>query len=161
MTIVTNRKMLVAGLVAGLVACGQQQGGDGSPIQQPGAARSNAAPVQAGNPDLDFPTLNRVEYVMGCMQEQGGQNYDTMYHCVCAVDQIDQRMTYTEYDQAQTFTQLYGMGGERGAVFRDPPESARLRDLLKQAKAAAAKVCFPEKPAARKEVPAKPPIKNR
>lgn len=141
-SVLAKRSMLLSGLVVGLVACGQQQGGDAvvSPQVQPATA-----------PALDFPTLNRVEYVLGCMQEQGGQNYDTMYHCVCAVDQVDQKMTYAEYDQAQTFTQLYGMGGERGAVFRDPPESARLRDLLKQAKAQAAKVCFPAKPQGRKE----------
>lgn len=142
--VLAKRSILLPGLVVVLVACGQQSGhGDVAALAS--QVQSSAASA------LDFPTLNRVEYVLGCMQEQGGQNYDTMYHCVCAVDQVDQLMSYAEYDQAQTFTQLYGMGGERGAVFRDPPESARLRDLLKQAKARAAKVCFPEKPKVHKE----------
>ena len=32
----------------------------------------------------------------------GGQNYDTLYACVCAVDKIAAEMTYDQYSHAQT-----------------------------------------------------------
>lgn len=106
------------------------------------APQTNAAPAAPVN---DFPTLTRVEYVLQCMQEHGGQNYDNLYHCVCAADKVAGRMTREEFDQAQTFTYLYNTPGERGAEFRDPPQSKKLRDRLKEAKAEAA-ACFPAKP---------------
>ncbi len=98
-------------------------------------------PVAAAN---DFPTQARVEYVMQCMQEHGGQNYDNLYHCVCSVDKLAERMSYDEFSQAQTFTYLFNTPGERGAEFRDPPQSDKLRKKLKEVKAEAAAACFPK-----------------
>jgi hypothetical protein len=89
-----------------------------------------------------YPTQTRVEYVLQCMQEHGGQNYDNLYHCVCAIDKIAAKLSPAEFDQAQTFTYLYNTPGERGGEFRDPPQSKKLRDQLKEAKAEAA-ACFP------------------
>lgn len=94
----------------------------------------------------DFPTQARVEYVLQCMQEHGGQTYDTMYHCVCMVDKIAGQMRYEGFAQAQTFTYLFNTPGERGAEFRDPPQSAKLRNQLKETQAQAAQACFPESP---------------
>ena len=45
----------------------------------------------------DFPTQARVEFVLGCMNEQGGQSYDTLYKCVCLVDAIAAEMTHDEF----------------------------------------------------------------
>lgn len=92
----------------------------------------------------DFPTQARVEYVLGCMQEHGGQNYDNLYHCVCSADKIASKMSYDEFSQAQTFTFLFNTPGERGGEFRDPPQSDKLRKKLKEAKAEAATACFPK-----------------
>jgi hypothetical protein len=93
----------------------------------------------------DFPTLSRVEYVLQCMEQNGGQNYDNLYHCTCALDHIASKMTHEQFDQAQAFTYLFNTPGERGAEFRDPPQSAILRSLLKATKAEAAELCFPAK----------------
>ena len=49
----------------------------------PGAALAN-----------DFPTQARVEFVLGCMSEQGGQSYDTLYKCVCLIDAIAAEMSH-------------------------------------------------------------------
>jgi hypothetical protein len=92
----------------------------------------------------DFPTLARVEYVMQCMQEHGGQNYDNLYHCACAADTIASQLSYEDFGQALTFTYLFSMAGERGGEFRDPPQSERLRTRLKDAKALAHSTCFPK-----------------
>lgn len=99
---------------------------------------------EAAKADNDFPTLARVEYVMQCMQEHGGQNYDSLYHCVCSADKIASQMPYEEFAQAQTFTYLFDTPGERGGEFRDPPQSAQLRNRLKEIKAQAAQTCFPK-----------------
>jgi len=109
----------------------------------PPAARAPAT-SEAPRLENDFPTLARVEYVMQCMQEHGGQNYDNLYHCVCAADTIASKLSYEDFGQAQTFTYLFSMAGERGGEFRDPPQSEELRTRLKEAKALAQGTCFPK-----------------
>jgi hypothetical protein len=97
----------------------------------------------------DFPTLARVEYVLQCMLERGGQNYDNLYHCACAADTVASKMSYEEFSESLTFTYMFSTPGERGGQFRDPPESKRLRELLKESKALAQTKCFPpQSPAA-------------
>ena len=81
----------------------------------------------------DFPTQARVEFVLGCMNEQGGQTYDTLYKCVCLVDAIAAEMTHAEFAQAQVFSQLRSTAGERGGVFRDPDQARALVDKLEGA----------------------------
>ena len=91
----------------------------------------------------DFPTQARVEFVLGCMDERGGQSYDTLYPCVCTIDGIASRMTYREYTAAETLSFLYGTPGERGGMFRDAAPRSRkrikeLRTVRREAEAA----CF-------------------
>ncbi len=74
----------------------------------------------------DFPTQVRVEFVLGCMSEQGGQSYDTLYKCVCLIDAIAVEMTHSEFAEAQVFSQLRSTAGERGGVFRDPDQAQSL-----------------------------------
>ncbi len=91
----------------------------------------------------DFPTQARIEYVLQCMDDHGGQNLNNLYHCVCAVDTLAAAMKYDDYNQALIFTQAFNMGGDRGAEFRDPPQSARLRERLKEVQAKTDESCFP------------------
>ncbi len=93
----------------------------------------------------DFPTQARMEYVLQCMDDHGGQHLNNLYHCVCAADTLAAGMRYDEYTQAQVFTQAFNMGGDRGGEFRDPPQSARLRDKLKAVQADVETSCFPAK----------------
>jgi hypothetical protein len=87
----------------------------------------------------DFPTQARVEFVLGCMNEQGGQSYDNLYRCVCVVDAIAAEMSHEEFAQAQVFSQLKSTAGERGGVFRDPDQAqslvAKLAAVVERAKA--------------------------
>jgi hypothetical protein len=119
---------------------------------KPAPEAAKPAVDQASQPQLNnFPTLTRIEYVLQCMEQHGGQNYDNLYHCACSIDHIASKMTYEEFDQAQAFTYLFNTPGERGGEFRDPPQSEKLRTLLKSTKAEAAEKCFPavvKKPAA-------------
>jgi aminopeptidase-like protein len=102
--------------------------GLGLALLSPGVARAN-----------DFPTQARVEFVLGCMNDQGGQNYDALYKCVCLVDAIAAEMSHDEFAEAQVFSQLRSTPGERGGVFRDPDQArslvAKLQAVIERGKA--------------------------
>ena len=91
----------------------------------------------------DFPTQARVEFVLACMNLEGGQSYDTLYPCVCMIDRIASQISYEDYTTAETLSFLYSTPGERGGIFRDAAPEARSRieqfqTLHEEAKA----VCF-------------------
>jgi hypothetical protein len=90
----------------------------------------------------DFPTQARVEFVLGCMAEQGGQSYDTLYKCVCLVDAIAAEMSHEDFAQAQVFSQLRSTAGERGGVFRDPDQAGALIANLEAALEHGKAKCF-------------------
>ena len=91
----------------------------------------------------DYPTRDRVEYVLNCVAQHGGLTYITQYACGCKIDKIAEKLTFTEFEAAKTFTYLSkGQTGDAGAVFRDPAQSKDLRTRLKEAEASAEKSCF-------------------
>jgi hypothetical protein len=90
----------------------------------------------------DFPTQARVEFVLGCMNEQGGQSYDTLYKCVCLVDAIAAVLSHDEFVEAQVFSQLRSTAGERGGVFRDPDQASSLIAKLEAAIERGKAQCF-------------------
>jgi hypothetical protein len=101
------------------------------------------SPVQATALVNDYPTRDRVEYVLNCVAQHGGLTYITQYACGCKIDKIAEKLTFTEFESAKTFTYLSkGQTGDAGAVFRDPAQSKDLRTRLKQAESAAEKSCF-------------------
>lgn len=89
----------------------------------------------------DFPTQARVEFVLACMNERGGQSYDTLYPCVCVIDKIAENMSYEEFAEAQVFWQLRSTPGERGGVFRDPEQAESLTAKLEAAIERAERSC--------------------
>lgn len=95
--------------------------------------------VSAAN---DFPTQARVEFVLGCMNQRGGQTYDTLYPCVCLIDMIAAEMSYAEFAEAQVFSQLRSTPGERGGVFRDPDQAKSLTEKLAAAMERGEAACF-------------------
>jgi hypothetical protein len=153
-----NRSLLAAAFHLSLAALLAAPAADAASrhAAKPAAPAKEAAPKDAA-PAIanDFPTQARVEYVMQCMAERGGQNLDNMYHCVCAIDKIAGHFGYQEYSEALTFTYMFDMPGEKGGEFRDPPKSKELRDKLKAAKKEA-EGCFPALATGAKEEGKKP-----
>ena len=99
-----------------------------------------AEPTFAAN---DYPTRDRVEYVLNCVAQHGGLTYITQYACGCKIDKIAEKLTFKEFEDAKTFTYLSkGQTGDAGGVFRDPAQSKDLRKRLKEAEASAEKSCF-------------------
>jgi hypothetical protein len=101
------------------------------------------APVEPTPLVNDYPTRDRVEYVLNCVAQHGGLTYITQYACGCKIDKIAEKLTFKEFEAAKTFTYLSkGQTGDAGAVFRDPAQSKDLRSRLKEAEAYAEKSCF-------------------
>lgn len=90
----------------------------------------------------DYPTRDRVEYVLNCVAQHGGLTYITQYACGCKIDKIAEKMTFSEFEAAKTFSYLRSTPGESGGVFRDPKQSKDLRSKLKEAEAYGEKNCF-------------------
>lgn len=90
----------------------------------------------------DFPTQERVDYVLACIAKHGGLTYITQYGCGCKADKIAEKMSFADYDKARTFGFLRSTAGEAGAVFRDPKEAKRLKKLMQEAEEYAERMCF-------------------
>ena len=107
------------------------------------ATTSEQAPAESTLAANDYPTRDRVEYVLNCVAQHGGLTYITQYACGCKIDKIAEKLTFKEFEAAKTFTYLSkGQTGDAGAVFRDPAQSKDLRTRLKEAEALAEKSCF-------------------
>jgi len=129
--------------IASLMVAGALFAGCANNTVKQQAAPAPQTAATTAQPNNDFPTLTRVEYVLSWMKEKGGSNYDNLYHCVCAVDKIASQMSHEEFMQAETFETNKNLAGERGGVFRDPPQSKTLRDKLKAVNDEAVAACFP------------------
>lgn len=99
-------------------------------------------PVEPAALANDYPTRDRVEYVLNCVAQHGGLTYITQYACGCKIDKIAEKLTFSEFEAAKTFTYLRSTPGDAGGVFRDPAQSKDLRKRLKEAEAYAEKNCF-------------------
>lgn len=90
----------------------------------------------------DFPTLERVNYVLECMSEHQGQDSALAAKCSCALDRVAAQMSYDDYVVISTHAKGATISGERGALFRDndsiQKDARRWRSLQAEAK----KACF-------------------
>lgn len=111
-----------------------------------GCAAEPEKPVEQAEPAPqvnDYPTRDRVEYVLNCVAQHGGLSYITQYACGCKIDKIAEKLSFAEYEAAKTFTYLTkGQSGDAAAAMRDPAQSKDLRKRLKDAEQYAEKSCF-------------------
>jgi hypothetical protein len=129
-----NKKPLLIALItaSNLIGCA-------STPEQADTEKAAAEPAVKMN---DFPTRDRVEYVLNCVAQHGGLTFITQYACGCKIDKIAEKLSFAEYEAARTFSMLKSTPGEAGGVFRDPQQSKDLRKQLKEAEAYAEKSCF-------------------
>ena len=110
---------------------------------EPTEQKTEAQPTAAETaPVNDFPTRDRVEYVLNCVAQHGGLNYINQYACGCKLDKIAEKMRFSDFEAAKTFSYLKSTPGESGGVFRYPKQSKDLRKILKEAEESAEKSCF-------------------
>ncbi|MHB0777153.1 hypothetical protein [Halomonas sp. WWR20] len=93
-------------------------------------------------PQNDYPTQARVEYVFGCMQQLGGENYDNLYKCSCSIDRIADQVSYADFVAMDTFARGQRAGGERPEVLREGRQAESGRANLAKIKHQAATQCL-------------------
>lgn len=93
----------------------------------------------AGN---DFPTLERVEFVLGCARDAEGSPRENIYKCVCVIDAIAGKLTYDEYVKVSTAANAFSIGGERGEVMRAYGGGKEMAGRYRTIQAEARKGCF-------------------
>ncbi len=89
----------------------------------------------------DYPTTDRVEYVLECMQQHEGKN-EYIYKCSCAIDAIAKEMPYEEFVESSMSLRNQNLQGARGATFRDPEPVKEMAKKYKALKESANKQCF-------------------
>ncbi len=90
----------------------------------------------------DYPTMDRVDQVLTCMRQNGGQNVDNLFRCSCAIDAIAQQLTLEDFNTARTYEIYKDMPGEKGALFRESADSSTAVAKLAAARKEAQKRCF-------------------
>jgi hypothetical protein len=88
----------------------------------------------------DYPTADRVEFVLECMQRNAGKQ-EFVYKCACVIDEIAQKYSYDDFVEAATAARYQSLGGERGGLFRDPPQTRELAKRYMQVRGEAMKRC--------------------
>lgn len=89
----------------------------------------------------DFPTRDRVEYVLFCLQELGRNSMDDLQTCSCRIDSIASQLPFEYYGWAVTYDRNKRMTGEKGAIFRDNKSGKLLSKQLAAAKETANGQC--------------------
>ncbi len=101
------------------------------------------ASAGAGAPDFvnDYPTVDRADYVFGCMASNG-QTRRALEQCSCSIDVIASILPYDKYVEAETILRIRQVGGEKSAIFRNGAKMKETVADLKRAQAEAEIRCF-------------------
>ena len=95
--------------------------------------------VYAGN---DFPTLDRVNYVLDCMDRHGEQSIVNLTSCSCTLDGIASKMKYEKFSDAKTYEEYKDTPGDKGDAFRTNERAKGLYNRLKDLETEAETHCF-------------------
>ena len=97
-----------------------------------------AEPDCGGDP---FPTSAIADYVLGCMAANGN-TYESLQQCSCSIDFIKSRMSYADYEKAQTIMRVQLDRGQRGIFYRDSSWAKKRVDELRKYQAESTLRCF-------------------
>jgi hypothetical protein len=90
----------------------------------------------------DFPTADRVNYVLECMKDNPGTQYEMVAKCSCSLDALAKDVPFDQFMDMTTATKANSIGGERGNTIRDTEvlqvKIRRFRELQAKVK----KSCF-------------------
>ncbi|MGH7154531.1 MAG: hypothetical protein ACREF3_11450 [Acetobacteraceae bacterium] len=109
------------------------------PLLLMGAVVTGAA--SRPGPLNDYPTAARADYVLACMNVNGGTR-EALQRCSCSIDVIASILPYADYVNAETVLSLrLGAGGYLADELRAPPANQFVRSL-REAQAEAEVRCF-------------------
>ena len=90
----------------------------------------------------DFPTVDRVLYVLECMRAHPGPPFEMTSKCSCALDAIANELKYDDYVTMSTVSKAMSIGGERGGTIRDAPSLESQAKRYRALQTKAEKACF-------------------
>ena len=90
----------------------------------------------------DFPTADRVEFVLECMRDHTGGQFELLNKCSCTVDRLAEEYKYDDFVEAQTMAKAVTIAGERGSVLRDNEDAQSAARRFRAAVAEAGRACF-------------------
>ncbi len=90
----------------------------------------------------DYPTREKVEYVLACMRDGKAPQQEMLYKCSCVIDRIAERMSYDQFTRDATTTNALSIGGERGETMRAYVDGRKLAKELRMVEDEARKACF-------------------
>ena len=93
-----------------------------------------------------YSTVLRVEFVLECMHEHRGSQYELMNKCSCVLDQLGQRYTAEDFVEARTTSQAITIAGERGSALRDNAAAHKLAGAYRESVVEAEVDCFLRSP---------------
>lgn len=96
----------------------------------------------AAVPANDYPTLDRVEYVLNCARDATGSPRENIYKCTCVIDAIAERLSYDDYVEYSTSANALSIGGERGEVMRGYGQGKEFAGKFRKVQGDARKACF-------------------
>ena len=100
-----------------------------------------ASAASRPGPVNDYPTTARADYVLACMNVNGGTR-EALQRCSCSIDVIASILPYADYVNAETVLSLrLGAGGYLADELRAPPANEVVR-RLREAQAEAEVRCF-------------------
>jgi len=88
----------------------------------------------------DYPTVDRVQFVLECMYRNGGSSV-YVYKCSCVIDTIAKKYPYEQWTDAAMIARYQTMPGEGMGMFRDSPEERKAAKRYREDEAAARKTC--------------------
>jgi hypothetical protein len=97
------------------------------------------APICRAN---DFPTVDRVEFVLECMRDHTGGQFELLNKCSCTIDRIAEQYKYDDFVEAQTMAKAVTIAGERGSVLRDNEDAQKAARGYRASVVEAAHACF-------------------
>ncbi len=98
-------------------------------------------PALAQEPDNDYPTVARADYVFACMAANG-QSRAVLERCACSVDVLATILPYDRYQQAETILAMRQGLGQRAATFRNAKMFDDMVAELRRAQAEAEVRCY-------------------
>jgi hypothetical protein len=90
----------------------------------------------------DFPTAERVEFVMECMRDHTGGQFELLNKCSCTIDRLATQYKYDDFVEAQTMAKAVTIAGERGSTLRDNEDAQKAAKKYRASIIDAGRACF-------------------
>lgn len=90
----------------------------------------------------DFPTAARVQFVLECMRDHKGGEFELLNKCSCTIDRLAKKYKYDAFVEEETMSKSVTIAGERGSTMRDNEEAQKEARKYRAAVLEAGRACF-------------------